>query len=168
MPDSILTGMLTTDGLTTAYTRNANYVQTYLNGLTHADAIVQPPVEGNCIQWILGHIVCYRNYILNVLGQSPILPEAARYAKDSAPVTGNEPENPSFETLLNAYFQAQEIILGCIRTLTPEAAAEVVTQGDFTMPRGDLLVSYMRHESYHAGQFELLRQIALHARGQGK
>lgn len=48
--------------------------------------------------------------------------------------------------------------------MTPAQAAEVVTAAGFTMPRAALLISFMRHESYHAGQLELLREIALAAR----
>lgn len=158
--------MTSTAGLVTAFTRNADYVQTHLNGLTHADALVQPPAQGNCILWILGHIVCYRNYILQALGQPPALPEAQakRFARGSAAVLADEPGLTPLADLFSAYQASQTTVLEALRHLTPEQAAEVITQGDFTMPRGDLVMSYMRHEAYHAGQFELLREIAISQR----
>lgn len=158
--------MISAEGLVTAYTRNASYVRTHLAGLTHADALVQPPVAGNCILWVVGHIVCYRNYIMRALGQPAVLPEAqaARFAKDSAPVLADEPGLTRLEALVIAFEQAQEQILLKVRELNEAQALEVITQGDFTMPRAELLMSYMRHESYHSGQLELLRQLALHAR----
>ena len=48
--------------------------------------------------------------------------------------------------------------------MTQDQASELVSAADFTMPRGELLTSFMRHESYHAGQLELLRELALAAR----
>jgi len=155
--------MITAEALIRGWTRNSDYVHTHLNGLTHAEAMMQPPARGNCSLWILGHIVCYRNYALNVLGQPGVVAEAVarRFAKGSAPVLAEEPGLPRFEDLTRAYDDAQPRIVAGLRALTPEAAVEVVTQGDFTLPRAELIMTYMRHESYHAGQFELLREIAL-------
>lgn len=158
--------MDTFEGLVTAFTRNESYFQTHLNGLTHADALVQPPVTGNCILWIVGHIVHYRNYILEVLGAPPVLDLAAaqRFARGSAPVLSDEPNLTRLDTLVGAYNAAQTAIIVGIRAMTAAQAAEVVTQNNFVMPRADLVMSYMRHESYHLGQLELLREIALHHR----
>jgi len=153
--------MISAEALVSAFGRNANYVHTHLKDLPQADALLQPPVNGNCIHWIVGHIVCYRNYILEALGQTAILPEAKRFARGSAPVLGPEAGLPAFDTLVNAYDQAQDRIAAGIRGLTPEQAVEVISQLEFTMPRAELIMSYMRHESYHAGQLELLREIAL-------
>jgi hypothetical protein len=159
--------MLTAEGLVTAFTRNSNFFHTHLKDLTHADTLVQPPVQGNCILWIVGHIVNYRSKILTALLQ-PALPNAThfeRFARGSQPVLGEEPGLPRLETIISAYDGSQTAVIDAIRRITREQSAEVITQGDFTMPRADLVVSYMRHESYHLGQLELLREIALHAQG---
>lgn len=158
--------MITAEALFRGLTRNAEYIHTHLAGLMHAEALAQPPARGNCILWILGHIVCYRNYALNVLGQSRVIADetARRFARGSAPVLGDEPGLPLLEDLLRAYDDSQARAFAALRTLTAEGAVEVVTEGDFTLPRAELIVTYMRHESYHAGQFELLREIALQNR----
>jgi hypothetical protein len=158
--------MITLEVLVRGLTRNAEYIHTHLAGLTHAESLAQPPARGNCILWIVGHIVCYRNYALNVLGLPRVIADeiAHRFARGSAPVLGDEPGLPVLEELLRAYDESQAQIFGALRTLTPEAAVAVVTEGDFTLPRAELLVTYMRHESYHAGQLELLREIALERR----
>ena len=158
--------MITAEALIRGWTRNCEYIHTHLDGLTHAEALLQPPAPGNGILWILGHVVCYRNYALNVLGQPRVVADevAARFARGSAPVLGEEPGLPRFEELMNAYDEAQVRLAAALRALTPEAAVEVVTEGHFTEPRAELIMIYMRHESYHAGQFELLREIALQQR----
>lgn len=159
--------MISAEGLVFGFTRNAGYFHSNLDGLTHADAVVQPPVTGNCILWITGHILCYRNFILRALLQPPVLDEQAmaRFDRGSQPVLHDEPGITRFETLVAAYDQSQETIFAAIRALTPEQAAEVIT-GSFTLPRAELVMNYMRHESYHLGQLELLREMALAARQQ--
>lgn len=158
--------MITVEVLFRGLTRNTEYIHTHLAGLTHAEALSQPPARGNCILWILGHIVCYRNYMLNVLGQPKVLADdaARRFERGSSPVLSDEPGLPWLEDLLRAYDHSQERVFAALHTLTDEAGVEVVTESDFTLPRAELLVTYMRHESYHAGQFELLREIALERR----
>jgi hypothetical protein len=145
------------------FERDASYVRNLLSGLTHADSLVQPPATGNCINWILGHIVCYRTYTLAICGLPPAFEERAaqRYARDSAPVTGAAADVANLEALLAAYEQSQLALSAYLERATPAALGEVVSAAGFTMPRGDLLTSFMRHESYHAGQFELLREWVL-------
>lgn len=158
--------MITPESLIWNFDRNASYVRNLLAGLTHADSLVQPPVTGNCINWILGHIVCYRTYALDVCVLPAVISTATahRYARDSAPVLADGTDIGKFTTLLDAYWASHEHLLAYLQSMTPTQAAEVVTAAGFTMPRAELLTSFMRHESYHAGQFELLRELALAAR----
>ncbi|MBL8096609.1 MAG: DinB family protein [Anaerolineales bacterium] len=155
--------MLTITGYTTNLERNAAYLREHTTGLTHAHSLVQPPVEGNCINWILGHILCYRNYLHTLCGLPEAAPTAAanRYARGSAPVTTDGPEVLRFEELLAAYEGSQAAVLAALPTLSADDLAEVVSAAGFTMPRGDLMTMFMRHESYHLGQFEWLRVWAL-------
>lgn len=157
--------MISGQNLCWNFERNASYVHTLLAGLDHRASLCQPPVEGNCINWILGHIVCYRNYAMTVCGLAPVLPEAAaqRYGRDSAPVTGAAADVVDFAQLLAAYTQSHEQLLAYLQQVDEATLGEVVTSAGFTMARGELLTSFMRHESYHAGQFELLRALALAA-----
>lgn len=158
--------MITAEGFVHAFTRTAYFMHNHTKDLTHADALVQPPAPGNCILWIVGHVACYRNHILRMLGEAPTLDDAhaARFVPNSAPVLGEEPGLARFEDLLAAYDRSQEPIFAALRTLPPDAAAEVITLGSQTMPRAELVMSLMRHESYHIGQLELLREIALQGR----
>jgi hypothetical protein len=155
--------MITAEGLVTAFNRNASYMQMHLDGLTHTDAVLQPPVTGNCILWIVGHILCYRNYVHELLNLDLAISaaHAARFARGSEPVLHDDPALPRLETLYAAYQASQAALVPALRALPETTALAVVTQGDFTMPRAELLMSYMRHESYHVGQLELLHELAL-------
>jgi len=158
--------MIAPESLLWNFERNASYVRSHLAGLTHADSLVQPPVTGNCINWILGHLVCYRNYAMEICGLPLVVSDAAaqRYARDSAPVLGAAADVAEFDTLRQAYERSHEQLVAYLGAMTQAQAGEVVTAAGFTMPRAELLTSFMRHESYHAGQFELLRELALAAR----
>ncbi len=158
--------MITGENLHWNFERNASYVHTLLAGLDHADSLVQPPVNGNCINWILGHIVCYRNYTMTVCGLEPVVTTAVadRYARDSAPIIGAGADVADFAHLLAAYNQSHHQLLAYLQTVDEVTLCEVISAAGFTMARGELLTSFMRHESYHAGQFELLRGLVLAAR----
>ena len=158
--------MITGESLSWNFERNASYVHTLLAGLDQADSLLQPPVAGNCINWILGHIVCYRNYAMTVCGLEPVVAEtvAQRYARDSAPVTGAGADVADFTQLVAAYNQSHEQLLAYLKSVDATTLGEVISAAGFTMGRGELLTSFMRHESYHAGQFELLRALALATR----
>jgi hypothetical protein len=155
--------MITGENLAWNFERNATYMRSYLEGLTHEDSLVQPPVQGNCINWILGHIVCYRNYALATCELASVVSDevARRYARDSAPVVGQADDVANFATLLDTYWHSHEQLLAYLQSMTPTQATKIVTAAGFTMPRAELLTSFMRHESYHAGQFELLRELVL-------
>lgn len=158
--------MIRPEGLSLAYSRNAHFWDTNLEGLTHADALVQPPVKGNCILWIAGHLLHYRGAIHRLLTLPEPLPvsRTERFARESAPVLGDEPGIVRFEQLMDAYHSSQGVVLPAIEALRVEQAQEAVQEFRFDMPRAELLLTFMRHESYHIGQFELLREIALDAR----
>ena len=158
--------MITTESLITNFERDAGYLRDHLDGLTHADSLLQPPVQGNCINWILGHIVCYRAYALQICQLPPVINEkvAQRYARGSAPVTGEAADVANFAELVQAYWTGHEALMAYLPAMTPEQASETVTAAGFTLPRAELLTNFMRHESYHAGQLELLRELALAAR----
>ena len=131
------------------------------DGLTHEDSLLQLPFRANCLNWVLGHILWSRNRILPLLGEAPIWSAevAARYANGSDPVT---PEHMigvvRFEQMLADLDTLQQ------RTL---AGLERMTAADFERPSdveaytlGQRLLTLLRHEAYHTGQTEQLRELA--------
>jgi hypothetical protein len=144
-----------------AYARNLALIQELTAGFSHADSLVQPPAPGNCANWIIGHIAAYRNRVLTILEQPLTLDEAiaARYARDSKPVLGEEPGIGRLETLIAALVAAQPAIAAGIDRLTPESGARVLTFGQFTLSTADWMIFLLRHEAYHTGQLELLREV---------
>jgi len=51
-------------------------IKRQLEGVTHEESLVQPPFRGNCLNWVLGHIVVSRATVLTTLGEIPPWSEA--------------------------------------------------------------------------------------------
>ncbi len=115
----------------------------------------------NCLNWVLGHIADSRDEVLSMLGEGPALGEAAaRYCRESDPVTADGPGVVPLERLLAVLAEGQERIGAALGALSAEALQELRQNGDRTLPLGTLLHFAMWHETYHVGQTELLRALA--------
>lgn len=127
-------------------------------GITDAEALIQPRPDGNCMNWVVGHIVASREAMLTILGEAPVLaPEvAARYKRGSAPIVG-EGDGLPLSALLAALATSQERLLRGIENATEEKWSEPVA--DYPTLKGAAHFLHF-HEAYHAGQIALLRRLA--------
>ena len=131
------------------------------NGLTHADSLLQYPFRGNCLNWVLGHIINSRNGIMAALGMTPIWSDELRqqYGRGSDPIT---PENSAtayrFEDMLRDLDTTQEQIIACLRGKTFADMQQPSDRPNMVM--GERLAQSAWHEAYHTGNTEALRQLA--------
>ncbi len=131
-------------------------------GLTHEDSLVAPPGGGNCLNWILGHLVASRNGMLRLLGREPVwdADRAKLYGRGSEAITA-ETALP-FDEILADFAASQEPVLAAVKALTAEDLAASTTmrylKGD-AETMGSALATFIFHESYHVGQTGLLRRI---------
>ena len=130
-------------------------------GLTHADSLLQLPFRGNCLNWVLGHIVAGRNTVLKLLAKSPIWNEGetARYESGSEPIMREEQALP-LDRLLHDLDQTQQQITSALEQIAPETLAATVPFRGGERPVGQAVAGQHWHETYHTGQLELLRQLA--------
>ena len=130
--------------------------------LSHADSMKQLPFPGNCMNWILGHLLVYRMQYLGLLdGVSQTDPtEFALYGGGSQPLTDSEKAIP-LSTLLERLDDASARIIAALSALPPERLSEWYDE-DKGITIADRLNFYLIfHEAYHAGQLEPLRELAL-------
>jgi len=155
--------MFTIDNLIAMYARNLHFINEYTKGLNHADSLTQPPVPGNCMNWVIGHILTYRNRILLITGQPALLAEVigTRYAANSKPVLGDESGLGIFEDMLHALNESQDKIAAGMKSMSPEDAAKMWAFGQLNMSAGEWMLFLLRHEAYHTGNLEMLREVAL-------
>jgi hypothetical protein len=152
--------MLTARDLGKAFARNLRIVAAQSEGLTHQDSLRQTP-HVNCLNWVLGHIAEGRDQVLALLGEPAVLgEEGAGYRRESDPVTGEGPGVVPLERLLAVLKEGQERIAAALAGLSEEALAEERRDGERVLPLGTLLHFAYFHDTYHAGQTELLRALA--------
>jgi uncharacterized damage-inducible protein DinB len=149
--------MTTSETLAEYYGLTYRVIHRQLNGLTHEDSLLQPPFRGNCLNWVLGHIVFSRGTALTLLGEnlSWTGAESARYIRNSEPVTSPEQALP-LERLLSDLEESQTRILAGLQRIPTEKLDTVI--GDETVAEKITFLHW--HETYHVGQLELLRQLA--------
>lgn len=126
--------------------------------LTDADTLLQPPFKGNCLNWVLGHILFSRGLVLKTLGATLDVPADTleRYKRESDPVTDDEPGVLSLADLLKGLERAQEQIIARLQSISEEELAAEVNEKIV----GERVAVLHWHETYHTGQLELLRQLA--------
>jgi hypothetical protein len=154
--------MITPQQLAGAFGRNLNTIKMQTAGLSHADSVLQPPMRGNCLNWVLGHVVENRNTVLKHLGCDPILSEAqaGRYGYGSEPVCDDGDDVLKLDALLALLAESQETIAAALDSISEEALGVEVQSfvGPTTLSHFLFVLYY--HETYHVGQTELLRQLA--------
>lgn len=150
--------MLTRDELIKDFERNRRIVQAQCDGLSHADSLLQPPFDSNCLNWTVGHLVVHRDKILKTMGADPVLdPETfARYTNESDPVLADGPDVRQLDELLAALDQTQERLARAIPTIDLDADSGNERQRTV----GERIRFLYFHDTYHTGQTELLRAMA--------
>ena len=140
-------------------TRNYNVLLAQLDGLSHEDSLLQVPFRGNCLNWVLGHIVTYRATMLELAGAEPFEDAEAykRYGHDSEPVTDGS-DAIALETMLADLAISQDRLAARLPEMTA-AELDFHPEGD-ERTIGGRLAFFSWHESYHTGQTEYLRQLA--------
>lgn len=146
--------------LSRMYGINQHALHVNVKGITNEEALIQPSPSGNCMNWVVGHIVASRNGILAALGEEPIWPkeEAKIYARHSAPITAPGVGKP-LDRMLGDFDRAQERIQAALGRITAAELEKPFGDGDTV---GGWLHFLQFHEAYHIGQVALLRRIVGH------
>ena len=139
-------------------------IKSQTEGLSQADTLIQPMPSGNCMNWVLGHILESRITLLTLLGgAAPIDPsELEIYKRESAPITGAEPGILPSEYLLQSIDTVHQATVACLETMDDADFSREIQQGErkFTLGWRFLFLNF--HYTYHIGQLEQLRQLAGH------
>jgi hypothetical protein len=133
-------------------------------GLTQAESLIQPRPAGNCLNWVVGHLLCIYGHALPLLGARPVMDESVlqRYERGSAPIV-DAAEARELSELLNAWDETAERIdtgLAGLTLETLDAPAPFSPNSDPKETVRSLLALIFFHQAYHAGQTGILRRIA--------
>ena len=154
--------MITEQDLANMFAMNLRIIKQQTEGLTHADSVRQPQCGGNCLNWVVGHIVSDRDAVLRTLGEPGILTEAQakRYGYGSEPVTCDAEGVMQLGTLLGLLERSQPGVEAGLKRINPEDLAKEVKYAGRQMTIAQKLFFQNWHETYHTGQTEQMRQLA--------
>ena len=135
-----------------------------LEGVSHADSVVAPQPSGNCLNWVLGHVILSRGVLLTLTGGTPVLAgsQAEPYKRGSS--CGAVDGLLDLATLRGLLDDAQQQLIPGLASTSDAALARPVPEPHNRPPlTGSIVDAFTRlhyHESYHNGQIGLLRRIA--------
>ncbi len=135
-----------------------------LDGISHDESLVSPQPSGNCINWVLGHVVLTRGFLLKLagIGDGAANEQLSRYGRGSEPVHDGE-KTLDLGTLRGLLEDSQQKLIAALAAMPDEALAAPIPE-QFRRPPltgsiGDALARLNAHESYHGGQIGLLRRL---------
>lgn len=139
---------------------NTRVIHMHVDDLTHAESLIQPPANGNCLNWILGHVIVSRHIMLGMLDQPMLWDDAtlARYKRNADPITADGPDVLPLPDLLRDIDETSARLVAALRALPPDAAERRVD--GFSDPLGAELLFLYWHEAYHIGQMGFSRKLA--------
>jgi len=137
---------------------NYNYRSLKMNtdDISHEESLISPDQGGNCINWVVGHILSSRIGILQKLGESNI-PNANKYLQYSR---GSETVIDSsnailIKQLLKDLQESQEKLENALSNLSEVDLEKPIEKKTL----GETLEFLQFHETYHIGQLGILRRI---------
>lgn len=139
-------------------------VRANVEGITQEESLIQPQPGGNCLNWVVGHLLCIYGKALLMLGQEPVMAEDAlkRYDRGSAPLV-DPADALDIRELMTAWDETAQRIDAGLAGLTPEVLDRPAPHSPSGNPNEtvrSLLATIFFHQAYHAGQTGTLRRIA--------
>jgi uncharacterized damage-inducible protein DinB len=132
-------------------------------GVTHEESLRRPTPGGNCLNWVVGHLVWVYNGFLPLLEQAPVLADGAleRYRRGGPPLDDGT-DAMDFGTLMTAWSEAAARVDAGLAALSPEKldGPGVRTGADSVDESFRASVAtVLFHQAYHAGQTGVLRRL---------
>jgi uncharacterized damage-inducible protein DinB len=152
-----------TDALNMLFGINYDVLKKNLDGVTHEESLIQPQGGGNCLNWVLGHIVATRDYAIQLVNQAPIWNEeiSSVYQRGSDPLRNGSSAQPLEKIVADLERSQDRLVAGLSTVSDPELSAPAPDQS-VAETVGETLFVLQFHEAYHTGQTGLLRRIAGH------
>jgi len=144
------------------YEFTAMLVHRLVDGLTQEETLIQLPFEVNCLNWVLGHIVTNRSHALEVVSAEHAWQEYVRKLYN----TGTENIKPDGESmqvdvLLKHLDESVELLKTALESAGKEYLSERFTNYRGEKTREEHLSGFNWHETYHIGQLEIFRALAI-------
>lgn len=132
-------------------------------GITQAESLIQPRAAGNCMNWVVGHLLAIYHQVLPLVGQEPVLADAqlSRYDRGSAPIL-DKSDALDIDEMMTAWDETCARIDAGFAMLTRDQLDSPAPMSPTNNPKetiASLLGTVCWHQAYHAGQAGLLRRL---------
>lgn len=152
--------MIHPEALIKLFSYNAELINLQLADMSHEESLLQPPFEGNCLNWVMGHIISSRTRVLQLVNEAPVWSGAqrVRYRNGSSSITADGEGVFRLEALLADYNDSQARLVRGLNRMTYDAMCQ--PSGFSANSVGDSLGYFQFHEAHHVGQILMLAQMA--------
>lgn len=143
------------------YKNNHDIIHKQLEAINHEESLLQLPFRGNCMNWVVGHILGVRGEALKLMGLPGTLNsvEEKIYGYGSDPLT-DPAKACDLNSMVNRLDETLDKVINGLFSLSPDELDRQVSIWRGPMPLITALSFFQWHEAYHTGQLELLRQLA--------
>ncbi|MFQ5349951.1 MAG: DinB family protein, partial [Thermoanaerobaculia bacterium] len=137
-------------------------LQMNLEGVTHEESLISPASGGNCLNWVVGHLVSAYNKLLPGIGGESVwdAERQALYDRGSDPILAERAV--PFDLLMADFAAAHGRVVERVAALTANELAAPAPYSPVNNPDetlGSLINLLAFHQSYHTGQTGLLRRV---------
>lgn len=134
-----------------------------LEGITNEESLEQPVPGGNCLNWIVGHLLFSRHELLEVLGAVSAAEKQHydRYRRGSSAMTDAAEAHP-LDSMIARFEETQTLYRHAVENVSEERLAEKAPLSPANDPEEtieSLLTKFAFHENYHVGQTGILRRF---------
>jgi len=150
--------------LTTQIRFNLGALKVNLEGITQEESLTQPQPAGNCLNWVVGHILANRASMLNLVGQEPVWTEeeAEPYKRGSEPIAdANQATN--LDEIVGLFEASQERLLTGLAEISSAGLQAPAPGGKEDQTVETSLALLVFHEAYHVGETGILRRLLGHS-----
>lgn len=146
------------EDLATGFSRNTGYLTRQIESIDHDGSLRQ--FDGvNCLNWTVGHIVHYRNVVLEMLDAAPVDGLGQRYDRESDPILADGPGVLAFDVLRSLFEASGEAVAAALRG-SEGNLDRLVISGDQEVAVGSRIQFYFFHDTLHAGQADVLAAMS--------
>lgn len=145
-----------------ALENNQSVLEMQVEGITHEQSLLKPPFYSNCMNWILGHLLQSRSWMLEQIGLSGYMPpEEVLVYQRSAPEMDDPAQASRLESILDRLMETNTLLKDRLEAMSlEELHKEIPIFGGTTLSA--FLGFLLWHETYHVGQLEILRNFSGH------
>jgi uncharacterized damage-inducible protein DinB len=134
------------------------------DGVSQEESLIAPESGGNCLNWVMGHLLHVYNALLPALGQARVMEkEETERFKRGAPGLQAADGAMDMAKMMAAWDAVASRVDAGLSDLTAEALDAKAPFSPSNNPKETLrtlVTTILFHQAYHAGQTGLLRRIA--------